>query len=259
VTFMKMLEVPLQIFRYKEGEPPHYDTFTVHVAETAHVIDAMDAVWAAHDRSITFRRACHHSSCGSCALRINGVEKLPCITRVTDMWDGHAPLRLDPLRNFPVLSDLVVDVSGFFQRMSASGMTITCDAEPSLPLSVDELAGTGVLPKAVELPENLSRFNRFENCIECAICMSACPMMAADDKFLGPAGLAAIYRARQKTDDPIEVAHLLGLADGEHGVWRCHSAFECTEACPQAVDPAGKIMALRRELTARRFKKIWRK
>jgi len=52
---------------------------------------------------------------------------------------------------------------------------------------------------------------------------------------------------------------LLALADGEHGVWRCHSAFECTEACPQAVDPAGKIMALRRELTAQRFKKIWRR
>ena len=110
---MTMLEVPLQIFRYREGEPPHYDTFTVQVAETAHVIDAIDAVWALHDRSFTFRRACHHSSCGSCALRINGVEKLPCITRVTDVWDRKAPLRLDPLRNFPIVSDLVVDVSGF--------------------------------------------------------------------------------------------------------------------------------------------------
>lgn len=255
MTSMKMLEVPVQIFRYKEGEPPHYDTYTVQVSETAHVIDAMDAVWAMHDRSFTFRRACHHSSCGSCSLRINGVEKLPCITRVTDVWDGHAPLRLDPLRNFPIVSDLVVDVSAFFQRMSAAGMAITRDAESSLPLSVDDLAVTGVSPKPVELPENLSRFNRFENCIECAICMSACPTMATDDKFLGPAGLAAIYRARQKTDNPNDVAHLLGLADGEHGVWRCHSAFECTAACPQAVDPAGKIMALRRELIARRFKK----
>jgi succinate dehydrogenase/fumarate reductase-like Fe-S protein len=62
---MKMLEVSLQIFRYKEGEPSHYDIFTVQVAETANVIDAIDAVWAAHDRSFTFRRACHHSSCGS--------------------------------------------------------------------------------------------------------------------------------------------------------------------------------------------------
>lgn len=251
---MTRLDVTLRIFRYKEEESPHYDTFTVQVADTAHVIDAIDAVWAEQDRSLTFRRACHHSSCGSCALLINGVEKLPCITRVTDVWDGHRPIRLDPLRNFPIVSDLVVDVSGFFQRMSASGMAITRDAEPFLPVSVDDLAAS-LQPTAVELPENLSRFNRFENCIECGICMSACPTMATDDKFWGPAGLAALYQARQKTDDPDEVAHLLALADGEHGVWRCHSAFECLEACPQAVDPAGKIMALRRELVEQRFKK----
>jgi succinate dehydrogenase / fumarate reductase iron-sulfur subunit len=255
---MTMLDVSLQIFRYKQGEQPHYDTFTVQVEDTAHVIDAIDKAWAEHDHTLTFRRACHHSSCGSCALRINGVEKLPCITRFSEVWDGHTPLRLDPLRNFPIVSDLVVDVSGFFQRLSAANMTITRDAESTLPLSVDDLDSV-VQPKAVELPDNLTRFNRFENCIECGICMSACPTMAVDDKFLGPAGLAAIYSACQKTSDPDEVAHLLALADGEHGVWRCHSAFECTEACPQAVDPAGKIMALRREITANRFKKIRRR
>ncbi len=173
------------------------------------------------------------------------------------MGDGNIPLRLDPLRNFPIVSDLVVDVSGFFQRMSASNMSITRDAESTLPLSVDDLDSI-VQPKAVELPDNLSHFNRFENCIECGICMSACPTMAVDKKFMGPAGLAAIYCALQKTDDPNEKAHLMALADGEHGVWRCHSAFECTEVCPQAVDPAGKIMALRREITANRFKKTRR-
>jgi succinate dehydrogenase / fumarate reductase iron-sulfur subunit len=254
---MTLLDVTLQIFRYKPGEQPHYDTFTVQVDDTAHVIDAIDKAWAEHDHTLMFRRACHHSSCGSCGLRINGAEKLPCITRFSEVWDGHSPLRLDPLRNFPVVSDLVVDVSGFFQRMSASGMSITRDAESTLPLSVDDLDAV-VQPKEVELQDNLSRFNRFENCIECGICMSACPTMAVDNKFMGPAGLAAIYRARQKTDDPREVAHLLALADGEHGIWRCHSAFECTEACPQAVDPAGKIMALRREITENRFKKAKR-
>ena len=254
---MTLLDVTLQIFRYKPGEQPHYDTFTVQVDDTAHVIDAIDTAWAEHDHTLMFRRACHHSSCGSCGLRINGAEKLPCITRFSEVWDGHSPLRLEPLRNFPIVSDLVVDVSGFFQRMSASNMSITRDAESTLPLSVDDLDAV-VQPKEVELPDNLSRFNRFENCIECGICMSACPTMAVDNKFMGPAGLAAIYRARQKTDDPREVAHLLALADGEHGIWRCHSAFECTEACPQAVDPAGKIMALRREITENRFKKARR-
>jgi succinate dehydrogenase / fumarate reductase iron-sulfur subunit len=255
---MATLNVTLEIFRYKPDQEPHYDTFTVQVADTSFVIDALDEAWGLYDHSLTFRHACHHSSCGSCALRINGVEKLPCITRVTDVWDEHNPLRLDPLRNFPIVSDLVVDVSGFFQRMSASRMKITRDAELVLPLTVDKPV-PGVKTEAVELADNLSRFNRFENCIECGICQSACPTMAVDDKFFGPAGLAAIYRACQQTDDPAEAAHLLALANGEHGVWRCHSAFECMEACPQAVDPAGKIMALRRDLIAQRFKKSGRK
>jgi succinate dehydrogenase / fumarate reductase iron-sulfur subunit len=254
---MKLLDITLEIFRYRPGEQPHYDTFTVQVEDSAHVIDAIDKVWAVHDHTLMFRRACHHSSCGSCALRINGVEKLPCITRFSEVGDGNIPLRIEPLRNFPIVGDLVVDVSGFFQRMSASDMSITRDAESTLPLSVDDLSYI-VQPKAVEPPDNLTHFIRFENCIECGICMSACPTMAVDDKFMGPAGLAAIYCALQKTDDPDEKAHLMALANGEHGIWRCHSAFECTEACPQAVDPAGKIMALRREITVNRLKKVGR-
>ena len=253
---MNMLKVPLQIFRYKPGQTPRYDTFTVEIPATAHVIDAIDAVWTSHDHSLAFRRACHHSSCGSCAIRINGLEKLPCVTRVTDAWDGRSQVRLDPLRNFPIVSDLVVDRADFFRRMSAADMAMICEAEAFLPFTVDTFAVADLEPKLVELPENFSRFSRFEKCIECGICMSACPTMAADEKFLGPAGLAAIHQARKKTLDPVKVEHLLGLADGEHGVWRCHSAFECTEACPQAVDPAGKIMALRRELIARRFLKM---
>jgi succinate dehydrogenase/fumarate reductase-like Fe-S protein len=75
--------------------------------------------------------------------------------------NGNIPLRLEPLRNFPIVSDLVVDVSGFFQRMSASDMSITRDAESTLPLSVDDLSSI-VQPKAVQLPDNLSHFNRFE-------------------------------------------------------------------------------------------------
>lgn len=252
---MALLDVSLKIFRYKAGQPPRYDVFRVQVPDTAHVLDAIETVWAVHDRSLTFRHACHHASCGSCAVRINGVEKLPCITLITGVWDGRGALQIDPLRNLPLVSDLVVDVGGFFQRMAASRMTITRTAERHLPLTV-EVDGDGIDQKPVALAENLSRYNRFENCIECGICISACPTMAAADRFFGPAGLAGIHRARLETADPAESARLLDLADGEHGVWRCHSAYECTEACPQSVDPAGAIMALRRDLIKRRFKNL---
>jgi succinate dehydrogenase / fumarate reductase iron-sulfur subunit len=252
---MALLDLPLQIFRYKPGQTPHYDLFKIQVADTYQVLDAIEAVWALLDRSLTFRHACHHASCGSCAVRINGVEKLPCITPVRDAWDGHTPIRIDPLRNFPIVSDLVVEVSGFYQRMYASGLVITRTAESVLPLTVDGQSDRLPL-KPVELAEGLARYNRFENCIECGICISACPTMAADARYFGPAALAGIQRARQETHDPQESARLLALADGEHGVWRCHSAWECTEVCPQAVQPAEKIMALRNDLTKEKLKKI---
>jgi len=253
------LEIPLKIFRYKAGDAaPHYDTFKVQVAETANLLDAIEVAWAEHDRTLTFRHACHHASCGSCAVRVNGVERLPCIAPVAQVWPGQGELLIEPLRNFPIISDLVVDVAGFFQRMLASGLVITRTAETTLPLNADAASGADVLkPQAVVVADGLSRYNRFEDCIECGICISACPTMAATDKFFGPAGLAAIYRARLESADKAQATRLLELVDGEHGVWRCHSANECTESCPQNVDPAGAIMALRRDLLAYRFKKLF--
>ena len=276
------LEVALKVFRYKAGQPPivaiggqppnssiggqppRYDTFRVRVPDAANVLDAIEAAWAEHDRSLMFRHACHHASCGSCAMRVNGREVLPCITPIRDaapVRDGRYEMRIEPLRNFPIVSDLVVDVSGFFRRMSTSGMTITRTAEPVLPLAAGQANGsppTGAgEQKRVGLADGLTRYNRFENCVECGICISACPTMATSDKFVGPAALAGIYRARLETRDRAESARLLALADGEHGVWRCHSGWECTEACPQGVDPAGAIMSLRRDLVKQRIKRLF--
>jgi len=251
------LEVALKVFRYKAGQPVRYDTFRVRVPDTANVLDAVEAAWAQHDRSLTFRHACHHASCGSCAVRIDGREKLPCITSVRDVWNGHGELRIEPLRNFPIVSDLVVDVSGFFRKMSASQMIITRSAEAYLPVAASAAEGRPQDARSVTLPEGVARANRFENCIECGICISACPTMATSDKFMGPAALAGIYRARLEAPNKAESARLLELADGEQGVWRCHSGWECTEACPQGVDPAEAIMALRRDLVKHRIKRLF--
>ncbi|HEX8919341.1 MAG TPA: 4Fe-4S dicluster domain-containing protein [Chloroflexota bacterium] len=161
------------------------------------------------------------------------------------------------MRNFPILSDLVVDVSGVYRRMSAAELHPTRKAEPVLPCRGD-FPDPAFAPGSVNWPDSLAAPGRFETCIECGLCMSACPTMAADGSFLGPLGLAALYRARQETDDPKEKARLLALADGEQGAWRCHSAFECGEACPQGVDLPGMIMSLRRDLTRQRVKKLFR-
>ena len=250
-------EVPLQIHRQKEGVAPHRDRFRVSVADTATVLDAIENAWALHDRTIQFRHACHHASCGSCAVRVNGIERLPCITAISDVWDGAGDVTVEPLRNFPVVADLVVDVGTLFDRLEASEMSPLRPVEHALPIEIGEPARTG--GGSVVAPAGIERFMRFESCIECGICVSACPTAALGGKFYGPAGLAAAQRARAEASDPTEVDTLLGSVDGEHGVWRCHSAWECTERCPQGLDPAGAIMSLRRELTARRLRRLFRR
>lgn len=246
------LDVTLKILRSRPGMPQRYDTFNVSAPEAANVLDAIEQVWDKHDRNLMFRHACHHASCGTCAVRINGREKLPCIAPVRD-YAGHT-ITIEPLRNFDIIGDLVVDVSPFFENQEASHFIITRPTENNLagrPIALT--AGLDARSAAV-VP-----FNRFENCVECGICLSACPTMAGDYKFLGPAGLAAIKRELDKTGDATRRTRLLELADDEHGVWRCHSAWECTEACPQNVFPAEAIMALRKEITTERFRKVLRR
>jgi succinate dehydrogenase / fumarate reductase iron-sulfur subunit len=235
----------LRIYRYKPGAAPHYDTYRVEVPDAANVLDAIERAWDDHDRTLMFRHACHHASCGSCGLLINGVEKLPCVTPVSDYGNG-ATLTIDPMRNFPVITDLAVDASPLYERMRLVGMPIIRAAEA--------LRGDG---KFV-LPDDVPEFGRFENCLECGLCLSACPSMATDPAFLGPMALAAAERvlADARNDDRERV---FALIDDEHGLWRCHSSFECTEVCPYEVDPGGAIMRLKRQVAADKFKKLFRR
>ena len=236
------MKLNLNIYRYKSGTAPRFDPFTVEVSATANVLDAIERAWDDLDRSIMFRHACHHASCGSCGLRVNGVEKLPCVTPVSDYGDG-ATLTIEPMRNFPVITDLAVDASPLYERMQLVGMPIIRQAEPLRPNG------------KVVFPEGLNEFERFENCLECGLCLSACPVMATDPEFLGPLGLAAAERALQEPRG-VDAERIYKLLDDEHGLWRCHSSFECTEACPYEVDPGAAIMRLKGNVAARKIKRL---
>lgn len=233
----------LRIYRYKPGARPRYDTFAVAMPGEANVLDALERAWADDDRSLAFRHACHHASCGSCGLRIDGIEKLPCVTPVTDYPDG-ATVTLEPLRNFDVIADLVVDVSPLFGRMQAVGAPIMRPAEP--------------LEHSQGLPEGVEDLERFENCLECGLCVSACPAMAADRHYLGPAALAGAERALVQSQNA-RLRSLLYFLDDDHGLWRCHSAFECTEVCPSNVQPAEAIMRLKRAAAGEKVRTLFRR
>src|SRR4029450_2668945 len=115
-------------------------------------------------------------------------------------------------------------------------------------------AGRPLVRASEEVRPELEELERFEDCLECGLCLSACPV-AGEPRFLGPAALAAAERVLAEPRGA-DAAAILGWVDDAHGAWRCHAAFECSAVCPAGVDPGGAIMRLRRRLLADRLPRL---
>ena len=237
---MAQKELQFKLFRYNEGdEAPRYETYPVTVDENTTVLIALMHIRRDQDPSLMLRHSCHHASCGTCAMVINGQEQLACVVRAMEL--GTETVLVEPLRNIPVVSDLVVDMVNFYGRLNPAD-------RPYIRQS--EFLAESATPDGIEL------YTRFENCIECGACVSACPIMGTDENYYGPAALAAAWRVVEEPRgrDPQDA---LDWVDNEKGCWRCHVAYECTEVCPTGVDPGGKIMSLRGELTRQKFRNLF--
>lgn len=232
--------IQFKVLRYKQGQAaPTYQTFDVTVNDDTTVLVALQDIRRDQDPTLTLRHSCHHASCGTCGMKVNGQEVLSCVVKVLEL--GTATVLVEPLDNLPLVSDLVVDMNGFYERYTT----------PEMPY----LRQSEFMPEA-GLPEGIAHYQRYENCLECGICVSACPVAGSDPFYLGPAAMAA---ARRVVEEPrgSDPDFALDWVDNEHGCWRCHVAYECSEACPSDVDPAGLIMALRGDLTRRRIGRIF--
>ncbi len=239
--------VTYEVYRHKSPAPPHFDRFAIEVDPDEYVLDGIERIWAFYDRSLCFRHACHHSTCGACGMRVNGVEKLTCITPIHTVVKNEGIIKVEPLRNFPIVSDLVVDLGPLYARMEEVGQqpVINLAAEPAKP---------GI---PTSKPQEPSEYIRLSDCIECGLCISACPIAATTPDYLGPAVLAGAQQ--NAVQNGLEHSpKLLELVDSEDGVWRCHSAYECSEVCPSYVEPAWRIMDLRKKVVAARLKHLFR-
>ena len=222
----------VRVFRFKRGDASaHYDSFDVPAGGPTTVFEALRWIQLHRDPSLALRHSCLHASCGTCGLRVNGREALACVTRLDDLT---GIVTVEPLANLPVLNDLVVDMEPFVERF---------------PSPHPILRASEFLPQAAP-PEGIDAYERFEDCIECGLCLSACPVAATDDTYVGPAALAYAQRLLEESRGA-DRESILAWADADNAAWRCHAAFECTEACPSNVRPAERIMGLRRELRGR--------
>lgn len=228
--------ITLKVYRENRSQKTgsHYDTFKVPYRKWTTVLDALLYVKSYIDSSVAIRYSCRMASCGSCGMKINGIPKLACYTKISEL--ETSTIECEPLSNFPIIRDLVTDFSRFFTHHK--------DMQPYLQakdnLETDTKKGTFSFYQS---PEDVDKYLQFSYCIKCGLCNSACPTVGTDMKFPGPQALAQQYRYFADTRD--ESKNRLDIADDRHGIWRCHFAGSCSKVCPKGVDPALGIQLLR--------------
>ena len=230
MTIMTTKNITFKILRYKPGhiDPPRFQKFTLAVDAITSVLDGLEKIRLEQDSTLMYRRSCHHSSCGTCACKINGVERLTCITKIRDLPDGT--ITLTPLEGFKPIGDLVVDINRFYNDLSENWSHLKNSKNV----------------QSTEFPAGIAKFTRFENCIECGACVSSCPISQKNAAFIGPAVLAAINCELKKA--PRQAQELIAIARSNRGEHLCERHLNCSRVCPTDVYPARHIADLRRLL-----------
>lgn len=231
-------DIVLNIYRGGPNQKPEnsYDSYRVPVSRWTTVLDALIYAKERLDSSVAIRYSCRMASCGSCGMKINGIPRLACYTKISEL--GTHTITCEPLPNFPLIRDLVTDFQEFFDHhMKIQPYIQNLHPDPS----IDKLS------EFEQTPQEVDEFLQFSYCIKCGLCYSACPTVATDTKFPGPQALAQAYRYfADSRDDAVEKR--LSIIDDKHGIWRCHFAGSCSKVCPKGVDPALGIQMLRSHL-----------
>jgi succinate dehydrogenase / fumarate reductase iron-sulfur subunit len=229
----------VRIYRFNpdSGENPRLDTFELDTKSCGPmVLDALIQIKAATDSTLTFRRSCREGICGSCAMNINGVNRLAC---TTPMQDLQGDIRIYPLPHMPVVKDLVPDLTHFYAQYAAVKPWL----QTRTPAPPDR--------ERLQSKEEQERIDRPAACILCACCSTACPSYWWNsDRFLGPAALLAAYRWIIDSRDEATGERLDELED-PFRLYRCHTIMNCTDACPKDLNPARAIAEIKKMLVER--------
>jgi succinate dehydrogenase / fumarate reductase iron-sulfur subunit/fumarate reductase iron-sulfur subunit len=242
---VQKISVSVQRSAVAQTDKPRFETHQIEVAEKASILDAVFALQRGPCPDLAFRFSCRVGMCGSCAMVVNGREQLTCSTLVKTVGDN---LRIEPLRNLPVVRDLAVDLKPFFAAY-----------QRALPHFVprDDLDQNSFY----SIPHDSAEWKAMEHqpqCIDCGSCYSACTLVTLRPGYLGP---MALHRALNLIVDPRDKARSerLGLVAGESGAFRCHTLGNCRDACPRGISPTHSIERLKRLAVLDFFKRAFGK
>jgi succinate dehydrogenase / fumarate reductase iron-sulfur subunit len=227
------LDVTLRIKRYnpEQDVKPAFKEYVVDVEPTDRVLDALNQVKWKHDGTLTYRRSCAHGVCGSDAMRINGRNRLACKLLMQELG---RKITIEPLIGFTVIKDLVIDMEQFFDSYKSVKPYLIADDAPSAT-------------ERRQSPAERERFDDTTKCILCAACTTACPITWTNENFVGPASIVNAHRFIYDSRDQ-GGPERLRILNGQSGVWRCRTVFNCTDACPRGIEVTKAIEEVKRSL-----------
>ncbi len=213
-----------------ESNEPYWQAYNVDVAEGMTVLEALMTIADRDDPTLSFRRSCRSAICGSCAVKVNGVPKLACNTQVLPEYKKKGQMVIEPLSNYQVLKDLVVDFTPFWNKMEKVTPYLVPSKEPRGGWRIEK--------------EDAKAIDKAQKCIMCGSCNASCNSLEVDRSFIGPSALAKAWRFVGDVREGEKKRRLQRLSE-EHGVWDCVRCIHCTEYCPKDVDPLEAIENLR--------------
>ena len=217
---MANINIDIKILRYQpdtDGKP-RWQKFELSVEDDSTVLDVLNRIHWEKDGTLAYRRSCRSSICGSCAMKVNGRNVLACETPISRF--GRR-LKIEPLPGFPIIKDLVVDMEDFFEKLQRIKSYLILKK----PVPDKEF---------VQTPAQLEEIGESTLCILCAACTSACPSLWPNPDYMGPAALLKAYRFEfDSRDDGAD--ERLDIVNDKNGIWRCHTIFNCMEACPKKI------------------------
>lgn len=219
------------IYRFNpdEDKKPYMQDYEVELQEGDQMLlDALIRI-KTMDETLSMRKSCREGVCGSDAMNINGKNGLACITKLQDLEE---PVVLRPMPGLPVIRDLVVDMTQFFEHYnSVQPYLVNNDPPPET--------------ERLQSPEDRAKLDGLYECIMCGACTTACPSFWWNpDKFVGPSGLMAAYRFIVDSRDQAEAERLENLED-PYRLYRCHNIMNCVDVCPKKLNPNAAIAKIK--------------
>jgi len=218
---MAEVKVNVKILRYdpEKDQKPHWQTYDLEVEHDLTILDLLNEIHWNIDGTLSYRRSCRSAICGSCAMKVNGRNVLACETPM-HQFKGNK-LKIEPLPGFKIIKDLVVDLDEFFAKLERIKPHLILDK----PVPDKEF---------IQTPEEFEDIRDAANCILCGACTSSCPSLWANENYLGPAALLKAYRfVFDSRDDGAD--ERIDIINDRNGIWRCHTIFNCMEACPKDI------------------------